>query len=226
MKRIRNVLFDLDGTLTDPAEGIVRSIQYSLATLNLRCPSATELTSYIGPPLRQSFTAICNSSDEALIERAVALYRERFSTRGLFENAVYAGVPQVLAELQALSYRLFVATSKPRVYAEKILEHFSLAGYFVEIHGNELDGRLDDKAELIRELLEHHRLSPDETIMVGDRKHDVVAARRNSVTSLGVTYGYGPEDELTEAGVEHLCRHPLEIVSQIKKIGFAGARAI
>ena len=218
MKRIRNILFDLDGTLTDPAEGIVRCIQYSLETLNLRCPSATELNSYIGPPLRQSFTAICDSSDEVLIERAVALYRERFSTIGLFENTVYADVPQMLAQLQAMSYRLFVATSKPKVYAEKILEHFSLAGYFVEIHGNELDGRLDDKAELIRELLEQHTLSSAETMMVGDRKHDVIAARRNAVATLGVTYGYGSKEELIEAGVERLCRQPLEIVSQIKKI--------
>jgi phosphoglycolate phosphatase len=226
MKRIRNILFDLDGTLTDPAEGIVRCIQYSLSTLNLRCPSATELTSYIGPPLRQCFTAMCNSSDEALIERAVALYRERFSTKGLFENTVYADVPQMLAELQAMSYRLFVATSKPKVYAEKILQHFSLAEYFVEIHGNELDGRLDDKAELIRELLEQHSLWSDETIMVGDRKHDVIAARRNDVVSLGVTYGYGSKAELIEAGVGHLCRQPLEIVSQIKEIESSGAQAI
>ncbi len=225
MKRIRNILFDLDGTLTDPAEGIVRCIQYSLETLNLRCPSFTELTSYIGPPLRQSFTAICNSSDEDLIERAVSLYRERFSTIGLFENTVYADVPQMLAELQAMSYRLFVATSKPKVYAEKILQHFSLGRYFVEIHGNELDGRLDDKAELIRELLEKHMLSSNETIMVGDRKHDVIAAKRNAVSSLGVTYGYGSKAELVEAGVERFCHKPLEIVSQIMKLEFARAQA-
>jgi phosphoglycolate phosphatase len=226
MNRIRNVLFDLDGTLTDPAEGIVKCLQYALETLNLRCPSFTELTSYIGPPLRQSFTAICHSSDEVLIERAVSLYRERFSTIGLFENTVYAGVPQMLAELQSMSYRLFVATSKPKVYAEKILQHFSLERFFVEIYGNELDGRLDDKAELIRELLETHTLLPQETIMVGDRKHDVMAAKRNAVSSLGVTYGYGSKEELVEAGVEHFCHQPLEIVSQIMKIEFARAQVV
>jgi phosphoglycolate phosphatase len=226
MKRIRNILFDLDGTLTDPAEGIVRCIQYSLATLNLSCPSSTELTSYIGPPLRQCFTAICNSSDKVLIERAISLYRERFSTIGLFENTVYADVPQMLAELQSMSYRLFVATSKPKVYAEKILQHFSLERYFVEIHGNELDGRLDDKAELIRELLERHRLLSNETVMVGDRKHDVIAAKRNAVSSLGVTYGYGSKEELIEAGVELFCHNPLEIVSQIMKLEFSRAQAI
>lgn len=121
-----------------------------------------------------------------------------------------------------MSYRLFVATSKPQVYAEKILEHFSLERYFVEIHGNELDGRLDDKAELIRELLEQHRLSPDETVMVGDRKHDVLAAQRNAVASLGVTYGYGSKEELVEAGVGRLCHKPLEIVAQIKEISRSG----
>jgi phosphoglycolate phosphatase len=112
------------------------------------------------------------------------------------------------------------------VYAEKILQHFSLGRYFVEIHGNELDGRLDDKAELIRELLEQHALLPDETMMVGDRKHDVMAAQRNALSSLGVTYGYGSKEELIEAGVDRFCHQPLEIVSQIMKIEFSRAQAI
>jgi phosphoglycolate phosphatase len=213
--RIRNVLFDLDGTLTDPAEGIIRCIQHSLQTLNLACPPPAELVSYIGPPLRLSFATLCRSSDVDLVERAVEIFRERFSTVGLFENFVYADVSQTLAQLQSQSYRLFVATSKPQIYAERILQRFALADYFVEIHGNELDGRLDDKAEMIRELLLQHGLSPQETIMVGDRHHDVVAAKRNQVLSLGVTYGYGSRDELTESGADHICDSPLEIVSLI-----------
>jgi phosphoglycolate phosphatase len=226
MNRIRNVLFDLDGTLTDPAEGIVRCLQYSLETLGLRCPSTSELASYTGPPLRRTFAAICDSSDEAFIERAVSLYRERFSTIGLFENTVYADVPQMLSELRAASHRLFVATSKPKLYAEKVLRHFSLEGYFVGVCGSELNGRFDDKAELVGALLQAHRLQPGQTVMVGDRKDDVLAARRNGLWSLGVTYGYGSKEELTGAGVDYLCCKPLEVVSRIKEIGLSGVQAI
>jgi len=216
--KIRNVLFDLDGTLTDPAEGIVRCIQHSLTTLNISSPSAEELTRYIGPPLREVFGSICNSSDEVLVESAIAVFRERYSTIGLFENIPYTQVPQLLLALQG-RYKLFVATSKPQVYAERILAHFSLADHFIEIHGNDLEGRLDDKADLVKELIDRRELVPEETIMVGDRKHDVIAARKNRVTSLGVTYGYGSRDELVQAGVEYICDTPLEMVKVIDELG-------
>ena len=215
MTEVGNVLFDLDGTLTDPAEGIVRCIEYSLQRLGLRCPPADELASYIGPPLRRTFATLCDSSDEALIERAVSLYRERFADVGMFENAVYEGVPRMLAELQAASCMLFVATSKPTVYAEKILSHFSLGRYFVEVCGSELNGRFEDKAELLGDVLERHGLPRGRTLMVGDRKDDVLAARRNALRSLGVTYGYGSEEELRVAGADHLCHNPPEVVSKV-----------
>jgi phosphoglycolate phosphatase len=215
MKKIVNILFDLDGTLTDPAEGIVRSIQHALATLQIPCPPAQELTMYIGPPLREVFCAVCKSSDEALIERAVAVFRERFSTIGLFENTPYPHVSGMLDQLSAESFKLFVATSKPQIYAEKILCHFSLADHFIEIHGNDLAGRLDDKAELVNELLIRRELRPGETIMVGDRKHDVIAARKNGLMSLGVTYGYGSREELIDAGVDFLVDTPAAVVAHI-----------
>ena len=217
--QLTNILFDLDGTLTDPAEGIVRCIQHSLTTLNICCPPPEELTRYIGPPLREVFVSVCNSSDAHLVERAVEVFRERFSTIGLFENTPYADVSQMLTELS--SYRLFVATSKPQVFAEKILRHFSLADHFVEIQGNDLEGRLDDKAELLKELLERRELRVEETIMVGDRKHDVIAAKRNGVMSLGVTYGYGSKEELVEAGADYVCGTPLEVVANIIELGSA-----
>jgi len=215
MKRFTNVLFDLDGTLTDPAEGIVRCIQYSLATLQISCPPAEELTRYIGPPLREVFISVCKSADDVLIERAVAVFRERFSTVGLFENIPYSEVPSMLQRLNSDAYRLFVATSKPQLFAERILQHFELANYFEEIHGNDLDGSLDNKSELLRELLVGRSLNPKETVMVGDRKHDVIAAKSNGLVSIGVTYGYGSPSELTEAGVDYLCHSPTEIVSLI-----------
>ena len=215
MKRFTNVLFDLDGTLTDPAEGIVRCIQYSLATLQISCPPAEELTGYIGPPLREVFISVCKSVDDVLIERAVAVFRERFSTVGLFENIPYSEVPSMLQRLNSDAYRLFVATSKPQLFAERILQHFELANYFEKIHGNDLDGSLDNKSELLRELLVGRSLNPKETVMVGDRKHDVIAAKSNGLVSIGVTYGYGSPSELTEAGVDYLCHSPTEIVSLI-----------
>jgi phosphoglycolate phosphatase len=164
------------------------------------------------------FGSICNSSDEVLVERAIGVFRERFSTIGLFENTPYNQVSQMLSELQG-RYKLFVATSKPQIYAERILAHFSLADHFVEIHGNDLDGRLDDKADLVKELIDRRELVPEETIMVGDRKHDVIAAQKNRVTSLGVTYGYGSRDELLQAGVEYICGAPLEVVKVIDGLG-------
>src|ERR1700752_163558 len=216
--KIRNVFFDLDGTLSDPAEGIVRCIQHSMAKLDLPCPPAEELTPYIGPPLREGLALICNSKDEAFIEKIVGVFRERFSTVGLFENTMYSEVPQMLHALQSNSYRLFVATSKPTVFAKRIIDHFSIDHHFIDIHGNNLEGTLDDKAQILRELLDKHELVPGETLMVGDRKHDVIAASRNGVSSLGVTYGYGSRDELTGAGADYVCASPTEVVSQIMKL--------
>jgi phosphoglycolate phosphatase len=215
--RIQNILFDLDGTLSDPADGIIKCYQYSLGRLNRDCPAPEELAAFIGPPIRQTFAAALQSTDQSLIEQAVAIYRERFSTIGLFENSVYAGVPEMLGELQAAGYELFVATSKPQVFAERVLRHFSLDGYFIEVHGNELDGRLDDKAELVAELMARHRLSPGETMMVGDRWHDIAAAKSNGISSVGVTYGFGSEEELTKAGADRICHRPADIVRLIKE---------
>src|SRR6185503_17740460 len=152
------------------------------------------------------------------VERAVAVFRERFSTIGLFENTPYPQVSQMLVDLSSGQFNLFVATSKPQVYAEKILKHFSLADYFIEIQGNDLEGRLDDKADLVRELLERRNLNPEETIMVGDRKHDVIAARKNGVRSLGVTYGYGSKEELVDAGADYFCESPSTVATRVRSL--------
>jgi phosphoglycolate phosphatase len=143
------------------------------------------------------------------------LYRERFSTIGLFENSVYAGVPEMLSGLRGMSLDLFVATSKPEVYARRIVEHFSFDSYFTDVRGNELGGRLDNKADLLHELLESHGLSPDEAVMVGDRKHDVLAARAHGIRSVGVTWGYGSLEELQDAGADIICNSPMEVLEHI-----------
>ena len=204
--------------MTDPIEGITNCLSYSLERLNIVCPPKEQLASYIGPPLRETFAAIFDSTDKILIESAVAFYRERFSDVGLYENTVYADVVNMLDELKSHSYSLFVATSKVEAYAEKILQHFSLDSYFIKIRGSQPDGRFDDKSNLLNDLVKTHNLSPNQIIMVGDRKHDIVAAKKNSVLSLGITYGYGSMKELEEAKADYICHSPLGVVEIVKNI--------
>ncbi|MDX6695119.1 MAG: phosphoglycolate phosphatase [Blastocatellia bacterium] len=209
--RIRNVLFDLDGTLTDPREGITRCLQYALEKLSAEVPSQSALEAYIGPPLRSTFKALLAAPDAARVEAAVGFYRERFTLAGLFENELYAGVPLMLEDLRGAGFRLFVATSKAAVFAEKIIAHFRLSQFFDGVYGATLDGRYDDKADLLRHLLAAEALKASETVMVGDREHDIIAARHNRIHALGVTYGYGSRAELTAAGAAWLCDSPGDI---------------
>lgn len=210
---IKNVLFDLDGTLTDPREGITCCIQFALEKLGRPVPLQSELEMYIGPPLRGTFASLLESNDAEMVETAVRFYRERFSTVGIFENELYADVPLMLDRLRAASRRLFVATSKVGIYAERILEHFRLARFFDGVYGSTLDGRFDDKAELLAHLLEREALAAAETAMVGDREHDVFAARRNRLFAIGITYGYGTRRELAAAGADAICDSPTELVN-------------
>jgi len=209
-----NVLFDLDGTLTDPREGIVACIRYALSTLGEPTPSDSNLERFIGPPLRDAFGELL-SKDLARVEAAVAAYRERFVAVGMFENIVYEGIPAVLESLVARDARLFVATSKPRLFAERILDHFGIASYFSAIYGSELGGARSDKAELITYVLARSRLDPSDTIMVGDRHHDVHGARRNRVIPVGVLWGYGSREELSLAGAERLLEEPYEVAQLV-----------
>jgi phosphoglycolate phosphatase len=206
-----NIFFDLDGTLTDPRDGIVRCIQYALGKLGQKPRSEAELCRYIGPPLRESFAELLNTDDCAEINRAVNIYRERYSTIGLIENAVYAGIPEALSQLCAGGNALFVATSKPEIYARQIMEHFGLAAHFRKIRGCELDGTRADKGELIAHMLKEEELAPSDTVMIGDRLHDAVGARANGVVPVGVLWGYGDEAELIAAQCRTLVRTPAEL---------------
>ena len=210
---IKNILFDLDGTLTDPKEGMTRCLQFALGELGVPCPPPAELLVHIGPPVRSALSVILKTTDETLIEEALRLYRVRFAETGLFENEVFAGVPEMLKTLRASSHRLFVATSKPYVFTERILRHFRLTDYFEGVYGSELSGRLDNKIELIRHVLSSSELKPEETLMVGDRMYDIFGAKENGCFSLGVTYGYGSEEELRGAGADLLCHSPQEIAA-------------
>jgi phosphoglycolate phosphatase len=202
------IFLDLDGTLTDPKIGITRSIQYALGALDRPVPAEQDLLWCIGPPLLKSFRTMLGS--EALAERGVALYRERFSDLGIYENSVYDGIPELLAGLVG-GPRLFVATSKLAVFAERIIAHFALAPYFERVFGPELDGALAEKTALLHYALEQSGLDGRRAVMVGDRSFDIIGARNNRMTPVGVLYGYGSEAELRDAGAEHLCATPQEL---------------
>lgn len=201
------IFFDLDGTLTNPKPGITRSIQYALDRLGQAVPTEDDLVWCIGPPLHASLKKLLGT--DALADRALLLYRERFADIGLFENEVYAGIEGTLSALAARGRRIFIATSKPAVYANRIVDHFGLRRHFEHVFGSELDGTRTDKSELLRYALEVTRTDPRDAIMIGDRAHDMIGARNNAMTAIGVLYGYGSRHELMEAGAHHLCEaHP------------------
>jgi len=208
MARFATALLDLDGTLSDPRQGITRCIQHALRGLDRPTPHENELLWCIGPPLRRSFARLLESEDPTLLDRALALYRARFSTVGMYENAVYDGIPQALDRVRRAGVRLVLATSKPRVYAVEILRHFGLTEHFAAIHGSELDGRRTEKADLIAHVLEAERLALEGTIMVGDREHDVAGARVCGLRSGAVTYGFGNAEELARARPDFLFDSP------------------
>jgi phosphoglycolate phosphatase len=208
------IYFDLDGTLTDPKPGITRSIRYALQRLDHHTiPTEDELTWCIGPPLRASFVTLLGAAHAA--DRAVALYRERFADVGLYENGVYDGVSEVLTDLCASGHRLFVATSKPHVFAERIIDHFGLRGHFERVFGSELDGTRVDKSHLLEYALKQASVNPAKTLMIGDRSHDMVGARNNGMKGIGVLYGYGSREELLGAGANHICATPGAILGCI-----------
>ncbi len=210
MTNARNIFFDLDGTLTDPREGIVRSILYALDRMGIEELRPEELELFVGPPLRDSFALRYSlSHDDAT--KAVAFYREYFAERGLFENRVYDGIEELLMQLRSADRQLFVATSKPTVYSQQIIEHFALAGYFKDIVGSNLDNSRTDKAEVIAAILETHTLAPQTCVMIGDRKHDLLGAARHGMAAIGVSYGYGSIEELSEHGARAIADSPLAL---------------
>ncbi len=193
------ILFDLDGTLTDPKEGITKSVQYALASFGINEPNLESLIKFIGPPLKESFWEYYGFNDEEG-ETAIKKYREYFSKKGLFENRVYPAMADLLAELSEREKTLIVATSKPTVYAERILNHFRIREYFELVVGSNLDGSRVVKSEVIEYVLDKVKVSSDKRIvMVGDRKYDIIGAKEGGIDSIGVLYGYGSSDELKKA---------------------------
>jgi phosphoglycolate phosphatase len=215
---LTNIFFDLDGTLTDSKEGIVKCMHYALDKLNCPCPAEFEDDRFIGPPLRVTFKKFFNTDDEILIEKAVSLYRERFSTIGLFENKVYPGIPEMLSSLHKKSFKLYVVTSKAKIYADRIIGHFQLSTWFNDVYGSDLGGRFDNKADLITFILNNRKLRVEETVMIGDKKEDIMAGKANRTRTIGVTYGYGTKGEISDAAPDYICGSPQEIQKLVMKI--------
>lgn len=201
--KYKYIFFDLDGTLTDPQEGITNCVRYALEYYGINETDYSKLMRFIGPPLVYSFQEYYGFDKTKALE-AVEKYRERFSSIGLFENKVYDGIYELLQTLTDSGHLLVLATSKPRVFAEKIMAKYRLRPYFKMISGSELDGTRNDKNEVIEYAIEKLGCPRDKIIMVGDRKHDILGAKKCGVASCGVRFGYAEENELENAGADYI----------------------
>ncbi len=211
MKNFDTIVFDLDGTLTDPGEGITNSVAYALKKLGIDPPPREELYAFIGPPRSESFQHYFDLTPEGA-KHAISLYREYFKDKGIFENVVYPGVPQLLQRLESEGKVLLLATTKPEVFAKQVLDHFSLSKHFAFIGGSHLDGRRTKKEELIPYALQSANITDfARCIMVGDRKHDILGAVASGISSLGVLYGFGSLEELRKAGANYIAKTVAEL---------------
>jgi phosphoglycolate phosphatase len=212
MKQYQHILFDLDGTLTDPQEGIINSVQYALKRFGIQKENH-ELIYFIGPPLHKSFEAIFGTEEKAF--EAVDVYREYYSVKGIFENKLYDGIHELLEELNKNKKILHVATSKPLKFAEQILHHFHIHHHFKIIMGSNMDGSRTEKHEVIREILNHlPGTLPQDFVMIGDRKYDIMGAKHHGIDSIAVAFGYGTIEELKNAEPTYI----VEEVSDLNKL--------
>ncbi len=217
MYSFKNILFDLDGTLTDPAIGITNSVIYALKRFGISAPKREELYPFIGPPLLDSFMSIYGMT-QAEAEQAIAYYREYFKEKGLFENTPYDGIEDMLNSLKTSGKRLYLATSKPIIFAEQILKHFNLMQYFEGTVGATLDGSLGKKGDVIAEVLRRYQIKDlAHTAMVGDRKFDIQGGKENGLITIGVLFGYGSKEELESAGADMLVQNVAELKSLLFK---------
>ncbi|MBP5606559.1 MAG: HAD family hydrolase [Ruminiclostridium sp.] len=211
----RNILFDLDGTLTDPGVGITNSVIYSLRKFGIEVDDRRSLYRFIGPPLRESFMRFYGFSEEQA-ELAVTYYREYFRKDGMFENELYGDIPELLSRLKESGRTLIVATSKPEEFAVEILRHFGIYDRFDLVAGATMDSRRNEKADIIAYALESRGISDKASaVMIGDREHDIFGAKKNGLDSVGVLFGYGTYDELRDAGADRIAEKPLDILRYV-----------
>ena len=214
---MKNILFDLDGTITDHFLGITKAVAYSLNSFDIRINGLDELTVFIGPPLDESFQKYYGMNEEKSWQ-AVEKYREYYSQIGLFENEVYEGMEDFLKSLIDSGKDLYICTSKPYIFAKKIIEHFGLTKYFKGIYGAELDGTRKNKKDVIAYCLQQERLNVDDCLMVGDRKHDVIGAHLNRIQCVGVLYGYGSKEEFENNDCEYIAKNLKELKEVIENV--------
>lgn len=210
--RTEYIFMDLDGTISDPKEGITKAVAHALSYYGIRVENLDMLEKFIGPPLMDSFQDFYGFSEERSRE-AVEKYREYFGRQGLFENVLYDGMRELLSEAVSQGKKLVIATSKPEVYTEKILKYFDIEKYFLFAAGSTLDGSRSKKGDVIRYALDSLKIRADQAVMVGDRKHDVIGAKENGLYSIGVLYGYGDRKELETAGADCIVTN----VEELKK---------
>ena len=207
------LLFDLDGTLTDSTEGIVRCLEYALERMGFDIPDDTN--KFLGPPLYRSFAEFCGMNEEQVNE-AVRIFRERYSTVGLFENRVYEGVPEMLKRLRDGGKRIMVATSKPEVYAVRIFDRFGLSQFFEIVGGANINGTRNDKDEVIEYVLGKAGISDRSSVlMIGDRRQDVIGAHKTGLKCMGILWGFGSIEELTEAGADFIAETPIKAADML-----------
>ena len=212
---VTTLFFDLDGTVSNNFLGISRCLNFALDRLGLRQLTDDEVLPFVGPPFRESLPRTFPGINA---EAALSLYRERYETLGWSENNLYEGVSQSLRTLHLQGFTIALCTSKPRIFAERIIKHFDLARYFDGIHGPELDGKFDRKTELLEHLMERYGATPESAVMIGDRDKDVEAALHVGAHSLGVLWGFGSREELAGAGAHRIVQHPDELVHTIHSI--------
>ena len=212
---VTTLFFDLDGTVSNNFQGISRCLNFALERLGLRQLTDDEVLPFVGPPFRESLPRVFPGIDT---EVALHLYRERYEHTGWLENSVYDGMAQAIRTLHLQGFTIALCTSKPRIFAERIIEHFGLVRYFDGIHCPELDGKYDRKTDLLEHLIEHYNAAPENAVMIGDRNKDVEAALHVGAHSLGVLWGFGSREELANAGAKHIVARPDELVHTIHSI--------
>ena len=213
---MKYVFFDLDGTVTESAPGIINSVVYAIKKLGVRMPSEEELLKFVGPPLSDSFVKYCGV-DPSRTKEAINIFREYFAERGIFENNVYPGIPELTAKLKSLGVKQILATSKPQLFAERILTHFNLIADFDGVYGNSMDEKYTDKALLLRDIIAKEGIKGDDLkncVMVGDRSSDISGAHKAGIRAIGVLYGYGDRPELEGAGADLI----VETVRDLEKV--------
>lgn len=215
---LKNILFDLDGTISDSREGVVGCFQHTLKELTGLYSEESMIMNLIGIPIRTIFSELLQTDDEQLITKAIYIYREKYTEIGITGNSVYPGIVELLSTLNKTEYHVYVVTMKNTWDSEKVIRHLGFDHLIRKIYGPNFEGYPDNKAELIRLALNENNLSRDETVMIGDRKEDILAGKSNNIRTIGVTYGFGSNKEITEASPDVISHSPEDILQAIETL--------